>query len=436
MSGATPALAAVEAALARVERLDPGLNAYLHVDAEGALAAARRAGPPSAERPLAGMPICVKDVIDVAGMPTTAGAAGWRRDPAADAVAVARLRAAGAIVIGKGNTNEFAYGIDGKNPSRGDCHNPYDPGRLSGGSSSGPAVATATGMARAGIGTDTTGSIRAPSSLCGLVGVRTTRGLVPTTGVVPLAWSYDTVGALARTVADAALLLDVLTGRPPAAAPQPQAAGLRLGLASELLALADAPVRERIRATAEALNAAGATVEERGVPDPARATAIHRIVQAAEAATVHAPWFDEQRERYAPDVRARLEAGRQLSAEVYLRAQRHRRLFTQDFAAAMDGLDAMLAPSTPVTAPALDATEVTINGTAHPMRPALLSCLLPISQLDCPAVSVPVGTIDGLPVGMQLIGRPGSERLLLGLAAAVEEIVEPTPVPGMARTES
>ncbi|MGD9737063.1 MAG: amidase [Solirubrobacterales bacterium] len=432
MSELAPA-AAVEAALARVEQLNPRLGAYLHVDPEGARAAAREAGMPSAERPLAGMPICVKDVFDVAAMPTTAGATGWRRDPAADAVAVARLRAAGAIVIGKGNSNEFAYGIDGRNPSRGDCRNPYDPDRISGGSSSGPAVATATGMARAGLGTDTTGSIRAPASLCGLVGVRTTRGLIPTAGVVPLAWSYDTVGPLARTVADAALLLDVLLGRPPGVAPQPRAAGLRLGLASELLALADEPVAARIRASAGALAAAGATVEERGVPDPARATAIHRIVQAAEAATVHAPWFERQREHYAPDVRARLEAGRQLSAEVYLRAQRHRRLFSRDFAAAMHGLDAILAPSTPVTAPPLNATAVTINGAPQAVRPALLSCLLPISQLDCPAVSVPVGMLDGLPVGMQLIGRPGSEDLLLRLAAAVEAQADPTPEPPLAR---
>ena len=427
---APPAPEAVEAALARVERLNPRLNAYLHVDAAGALAAARASwGPPDPERPLAGMPICVKDVIDVAGMPTTAGAAGWSRQPSADAVAVARLRAAGAIVIGKGNTNEFAYGIDGKNPHRGDCHNPYDPARMSGGSSSGPAVATATGMARAGIGTDTTGSIRMPASLCGVVGVRPTRGLVPTAGVVPLAWSYDTVGPLARTVADAALLLDVLAGRAPGEPPAPDAGGLRLGLATELLALAEEPVAARIRATADALAGAGAAVEERSLPDPSRATAIHRLVQAAEAAAVHAPWFEQQRDRYAPDVRARLQAGRQLSAEVYLRAQRHRRLFTRDFAAAMEGLDAILAPASPVTAPPLDATEITINSSTQPLRPALLSCLLPISQLDCPAVSVPIGMIDGLPVGMQLIGRPGSEQMLLRLAAAIEEIAEPVPAP-------
>lgn len=432
--GADTAVAAVEAALARVERLNPELNAYLHVDAEGARAAARATpAPPDAAQPLAGMPICVKDVLDVAGMPTTAGAAGWRRDPSRDATAVARLRAAGAIVVGKGNTNEFAYGIDGRNPHRGDCRNPYDRTRMSGGSSSGPAVAAATGMARAGVGTDTSGSIRMPASLCGVVGIRPTRGLVPTAGVVPLCWSYDTVGPLAPTVAEAALLLDVLAGRPPTAPPEPDAGGLRLGLATELLALAAPEVAALIRRTAEGLAAAGAAVAERDFPDPGRATAIHRIVQAAEAAAVHGPWFEAQRERYAPEVRARLEAGRRLEAEVYLRAQRHRRLFTRDFAAAMAGLDAVLAPASPVTAPPLEATELTIDGASRPLRPALLSCLLPISQLDCPAVSVPIGVHRGLPVGMQLIGRPGCESLLLRLAASVEALAGPIPEPPMAR---
>jgi Asp-tRNA(Asn)/Glu-tRNA(Gln) amidotransferase A subunit family amidase len=416
----------VEEALAAAERRNGELNAYLHLDAEGARAAAREAGEPSAERPLAGVPICVKDVIDVAGMPTTAGAAGWVRHPVRDATAVARLRAAGAVVLGKGNTNEFAYGIDGRNRNWGDARNPHDPGRISGGSSSGPAVAVAGGMAAAGLGTDTTGSLRMPAALCGLVGVRPTRGLVPADGVVPLAWSYDTVGPLAATAAEAALLLDVIAGRPPAEPPVADAAGLRLGVATELLALADEPVAARVRAAAAALAAAGAEVGERSVPDPARAIAIHRLVQAAEAAAVHAGWFEEQRGRYAPDVRARLEAGRRLPAELYLRAQRHRRLYTREFATAMSGLDAILAPVNPVPAPPRDAEEIAIDGVRRPVRPALLACVLPISQLDCPAVSVPIEPLDGLPVGLQLIGRPGSERLLLRLAAAVEEVVGPT----------
>jgi aspartyl-tRNA(Asn)/glutamyl-tRNA(Gln) amidotransferase subunit A len=430
----------VEAALAATERLNPTLNAYLHLDREGARAMAaeqdaidvaraaiedRGGGAADPGRPLAGMPICVKDLIDVAGMPTTAGAEGWVRKPDVDAPVVARLREAGAIVIGKGNTNEFACGIDGRNPHRGDCRNPYDTERLSGGSSSGPAAAVASGMAEGGIGTDTSGSIRIPAALCGVVGIRPTRGLVPAEGVVPLAWTLDSVGPLARDVAGAALLLDVLAGRPPAPAPRADVAGLRLGLATPLLALAAEPVAEAIEAATEALGEAGAEVVDRPLPDLGRATAVHRLVQAIEVAAAHAPWFERQRDRYAPEVRARIEAGYSLGAETYLRAQRHRRLFTRAFATTMEGLDAVLAPASPVLAPRLADEEISVRGARRAVRSTLLSCVAPLSQLDCPAISVPAGLREGLPVGLQLIGRPGSEAMLLRIAAAVEEHVGP-----------
>jgi aspartyl-tRNA(Asn)/glutamyl-tRNA(Gln) amidotransferase subunit A len=321
----------VEAAIAATRRLNPTLNAYLHVDLEGARAAAAEVdaveaarGAIAAERaaagaerattagaggpslPLAGMPVCVKDIVDVAGMPTTAGGADWVRHPDEDATVVARLRAAGAVVVGKGNTNEFACGIDGRNPHKGDCRNPWDPARLSGGSSCGPAAAVAAGMAAGAIGSDTSGSIRTPAALCGVVGIRPTRGLVPGDGVVPLAWSLDSVGPLAPDVASAALLLDVLAGRPPAPAPRPVVAGLRLGTASSLLGLAEEPVAEAIDVAAAGLREAGAEIVECSLPDLGRATAIHRIVQAAEVAAAHAPWFERQRDRYAPEVRARI----------------------------------------------------------------------------------------------------------------------------------
>ncbi|HVV89036.1 MAG TPA: amidase, partial [Solirubrobacterales bacterium] len=409
------------------ERLNPTLNAYLHVDFEGARAEAAEvdaiAAAGGASGPLAGMPVCVKDVVDVAGMPTTAGGDGWVRRPEEDATAVARLRAAGAIVVGKGNTNEFACGIDGRNPHKGDCRNPWDPARLGGGSSSGPAAAVAAGMAAGAIGSDTSGSIRVPAALCGVVGIRPTRGLVPAAGVVPLAWTLDAIGPLAPDVAGAALLLDVLAGRPPA--PRPEVAGLRLGVATALTGLAEEPVADAIGAAAAGLREAGAEVVDCALPDLGRATAIHRIVQASEVAAVHAPWFGRQRDRYAPEVRARIEAGYGLSAEIYLRAQRHRRVFTRAFAAAMDGLDAVLAPASPVLAPPVDAEEVTVRGELHPVRSALLSCVAPLSQLDCPIVAVPAGLREGLPVGLQVIGRPGSEALLLQVAAAVESNVGP-----------
>ncbi len=419
----------VEAAIAATERLNPRLNAYLHVDLERTRAEAAEVeaieAAHGAPGPLAGMPICVKDIVDVAGVPTTAGGAGWIRRPDEDATVVARLRAAGAVVVGKGNTNEFACGIDGRNPHKGDCRNPWDPARLTGGSSSGPAAAVAARMADGAVGSDTSGSIRVPAALCGVVGIRPTRGLVPADGVVPLAWSLDAVGPLARDVATAALLLDVLAGRPPAPAPRPEVDGLHLGVATSLMGLAEEPVAAALDAAADGLREAGAEIVDCPIPDLDRATGIHRIVQACEVAAAHAPWFARQRDRYAPEVRARIEAGYGLSAEAYLRAQRHRRLFTRAFAAAMDGFDAVLAPASPVLAPPLEAEEVTVRGEPRPVRAALLSCAAPLSQLDCPMVAVPAGLREGLPVGLQLIGRPGSEALLLRVAATVESYVGP-----------
>lgn len=435
MSAVGSAAARVEAAIAATERLNRTLNAYLHLDLEGARAAAAEVDAIEAAGaspgPLAGMPICVKDIVDVAAMPTTAGGAGWVRHPDEDATVVARLRAAGAVVVGKGNTNEFACGIDGRNPHKGDCRNPWDPARLSGGSSSGPAAAVAAGMAAGAIGSDTSGSIRVPAALCGVVGIRPTRGLVPADGVVPLAWSLDAVGPLAPDVASAALLLDVLAGRPPAPPPRPEVAGLRLGVATALTGIAEEPVAEAIDAAAAGLRAAGAAVLDCDLPDLERATGIHRIVQACEVAAAHAPWFARQRDRYAPEVRARIEAGYGLGAESYLRAQRHRRLFTRAFAAAVDGLDAVLAPASPVLAPPLEAEEVIVGGRRRSVRAALISCAAPLSQLDCPMVVVPAGVREGLPVGLQVIGRPGAESLLLRVAAAVESKVGPIRPPSL-----
>jgi aspartyl-tRNA(Asn)/glutamyl-tRNA(Gln) amidotransferase subunit A len=448
-----PAERRVEEAIAATERLNPTLNAYLHVDFEGAraeaaevdaIAEARRAiadERSGAERstnaagahplPLAGMPICAKDIVDVAGMPTTAGGDGWVRHPEEDAAATARLRDAGAIVIGKGNTNEFACGIDGRNPHKGDCRNPWDPTRLTGGSSSGPAAAVAAGMAAGAVGSDTSGSIRVPAALCGVVGIRPTRGLVPTEGVVPLAWSLDSIGPLAPDVASAALLLDVLAGRPPAPAPRPEVGGLRLGVATALMGLAEEAVAEALGVAGAGLREAGAEIVDCEIPDLGRATAIHRIVQACEVAAAHAPWFERQRDRYEPQVRARIEAGYGIAAEEYLRAQRHRRLFTRAIAAAMEGFDAILAPASPVLAPPLEAEEVEVRGERRPVRAALLSCAAPLSQLDCPMVAVPAGVRAGLPVGLQVIGRPGAEALLLRIAAAVESNVGPIRPPAL-----
>jgi aspartyl-tRNA(Asn)/glutamyl-tRNA(Gln) amidotransferase subunit A len=414
----------VEAMLARAERLNPELNAYLHIDGDSAITQAREADERGwTDAPaLAGIPICVKDVIDVAGVSTTAGAARWQRLPERDAAAVASLRGAGAIVLGKGHTNEFAYGIDGQNPHWGNCSNPYDRSRISGGSSSGPAVATAAGMALAGVGTDTTGSIRAPASLCGLVGVRPSPQLVPASGVVALAWSYDTVGPLARSVEDAEIVLGALSEGRLAAGPVPEISGLRIGLLEQLIDAAEPYVAEGVLATARHLESLGGRLATVRLDLLEHAAAVHHIIQHAEAAAVHERWFDEQRDNYSAQVRLRLEAGRLVPATAYLKAQRARRLLIEEAAATMKGLDVLLAPATPCVAPRQDVSEVTIRGTRHDLRPALLSCVLGPTELACPIVSVPVGSHDGLPYGMQVIGRPRSEALLLHVAGACEAL--------------
>jgi aspartyl-tRNA(Asn)/glutamyl-tRNA(Gln) amidotransferase subunit A len=428
--GQLSALELTESVLRRIERLDAELGAYLRVDADAALEQARAVDGQAGEQlPLKGIPVCVKDLIDVAGVPTTAGSATWRRTPARDAAAVARLRRAGAVIVGKGHTNEFAYGIDGRNPHFRECRNPYDPARLPGGSSSGPAVATAAGMALGGLGTDTTGSIRVPASLCGLVGIRPTLARIPVSGVVPLAWSYDTVGPLARTVADAAICFGALTdasggegptGSPGSSRPDPDVRGYRIGVIEQLFEDVEPYVESGLRDAVNHLEAEGAEVSAVQFERLRHANAIHHIVQHAEAAQAHAPWFETQYDHYTEPVRLRLEVGRLLPASAYLTAQQARRLLIDEAAQKLERLDALLAPAAPCIAPFRDSDDVTIRGVPRDMRSALLSCVLAPSELACPVASVPIGSHQGLPFGMQIIGRPMAEPLLLSIASVCE----------------
>jgi aspartyl-tRNA(Asn)/glutamyl-tRNA(Gln) amidotransferase subunit A len=421
-AGNLSAVELTEAVLARAGSLNPRLNAYLQLDAEAALAQAaalRNADPGKA---LLGIPICIKAVIDVAGVPTTAGAAGWSRLPVRDATAVRRLRGAGAVVIATGNTNEFAYGIDGRNPHWGDAANPLDPARLSGGSSSGPAVATAGGMALAGLGTDTSGSIRIPASFCGLVGLRPTPGRIPVDGVVPLAPSYDVPGLLTRDVADLRLLLEVVAPhrRSRRVDPHPDFARLRVGVLEQLVDIAEPYVAERVMAVARALG--GDALESVRIEGLEHAAEFHRVLQAAEAAHVHEPWFESQRERYSEGVRQRLETGRSLPATAYLAALDARAALRRHAAGAMRNVQILLAPTAPCVAPPRDQTQIEIRGVTRPDRDVLLSCVAPTAQFRTPVVSVPIGTHDGLPFGMQIIARPGQDELAVEVAAACESL--------------
>ncbi|MDX6671267.1 MAG: aspartyl-tRNA(Asn)/glutamyl-tRNA(Gln) amidotransferase subunit [Solirubrobacteraceae bacterium] len=429
-AGRLSAVELLEAVLARIDAREPDVNAWIAVDRDGALEAARDVSG----RPLAGIPVGVKDILDAAGLPTTAGAAGWVRHPGSDAAAVAGLRAAGAVVVGKNNTNEFAYGIDGRNPHHGDCRNPHDPDRVTGGSTSGTTAAVAAGMALGGVGSDTSGSLRTPASLCGTVGLRPTPGLVSRAGAVVLAPTYDTVGPVARTCADAALLLSAMAGRP--LAPELPAmngsdgrtavgrplSGVRVGVAGQLVERCEPYVVAGFDAALHELRALGAEVIPAQVEHLAHAEAVQLAIQISEAADAHADWFEDQAPRYAPDVRDRLEAGRLLPPGAADTARRAHRLLQRSFAAAMDAgrLDALAAPATPVVAPRRDAGSVEVAGRALQMRDALMSVTLPLTQTGGPVLALPIARHEGLPFGMQLAGRPGTDPLLLGIGAAYE----------------
>lgn len=362
------------------------------------------------EGPLAGVPLLVKDLLDVAGVPTTAGSAGWVRRPDEDAASVAALRRAGAVVVAKGHTNEWAYGIDGRNPHRPPCRHPEDPRRLPGGSSSGPAVAVAAGLVAAGLGTDTSGSLRVPAALCGIVALRPGHGAVPTAGCVPLAPTYDVVGPLAGSVAGVAALQAVLAGDPALrTAPELAVAGRTVGV------LGGGERHPTVCAAAGALAEAGVALVALAPRLTADGATVHAVVQPAEAAAVHARWWPGQ--EYAPEVRERIERGRGIEAWRYLEAQRSRRELVAELFAEMRarGADALLTITTEAVAPRRD-------GDAADDRADLLRHVVPLSQTGGPVLAVPTTRDEAtnLPLGVQLAGPPRSEALLLALGAALE----------------
>jgi aspartyl-tRNA(Asn)/glutamyl-tRNA(Gln) amidotransferase subunit A len=408
--GTLSPLALVEACLARVRELDGGLQAWVHVDAAGALAEARaaeaeaRAG--GIRGVLHGVPVGIKDIIHVAGMPTRAGAPAFAHSvPVADASAVARLRAAGAIVLGKTHTTQFAF----RDPAP--TRNPWNREHTPGGSSAGSAAAVAARMAPLALGTQTVGSVLRPAAYCGVVGFKGTHGLVPVDGVIPLAWSYDHVGVLARCVDDVALALGVLSGesmrigvprRPP-----------RIAIAGALLAAADGEVAAQVSATAAALGRAGVALAEIGLPDSyAELRERGQLIVEAEAAAYHAGTFATHADEYAPGIRAGIAAGLTHLATAYVAADRARQRFRDDMAALLGDCDALLAPVAPSTAPA------GLGSTGDP------SLCAPWSWTGVPAIALPSGLdARGLPHAVQLVQAAGADGHLLGVAAWCERLL-------------
>ncbi|HXU91816.1 MAG TPA: amidase [Methylomirabilota bacterium] len=436
----------VRAHLDRITSLDGSLKSFITVAADAAMAAAREAeaavagGRPLG--PLHGVPLGLKDLYDTAGIPTTGGSKILaQRVPTADATVVRRLREAGMIVLGKLNMVEFAYGPEGRNPHYGHARNPWDVAthRMAGGSSSGSGVAVAAGLVPVALGSDTGGSIRIPCSLCGLTGIKPTYGRVSRAGVLPLSWSMDHVGPMTRNAADTALVLGAMAGYDAAdpttsvlPVPDYMAAltgdlrGVRVGLLrSFFLDGAATDVRAAVETAARALEKAGAVVDEVALPGVRHVAAGALAVVATEAMTYHAAWLRTRRGDYDPDVSTRLMAGAFVTGVHYVRGQQARALMRREVDDALARRDVLLAPATPITAPGIDERQTTLGDGPSDIRSALIRLTRPFNFSGHPACSLPCGfSSDGLPIGMQLVGRPFDEATVLRVADAYQRVTD------------
>ena len=425
----------VASTLHRIQAVEPLLHAFVCIRAEQALREAREQDRQPGGGPLRGIPVAVKDIFDLAGVPTRCGSELYADATPArqDATAVARLRAAGAIVVGKTTTHELACGVYTP-PTR----NPWDLERSPGGSSGGSGAAVAAGAAMGAIGSDTGGSIRIPASHCGVVGVKPTYGRVSRAGALALSWSLDHVGPLARTVQDAALLLSVLAGpdsldptthgRPPLPEPllrpDDEVAGLRVGLLrGDPFAPCEPDFDNALDFAVSLLEAGGAEIKEIALPELGRSLAAEFAIVAAEAASYHETRMARSAGLVGDGVRGLLETGLLLPASVYLRAQRTRRLIQQAIAAAFgaERLDALLAPTVPAAAQRCDQLDYQFAGTSEPVIDALVRTTAPFNLAGLPSVAVPTGVgSSGLPASVQLVSRPYQEQTALRLARAIE----------------
>jgi aspartyl-tRNA(Asn)/glutamyl-tRNA(Gln) amidotransferase subunit A len=436
----------VQAHLDRIASLDGTLRAYITVVGDAALAAARAAEAAltsgEAPGPLHGVPVGLKDLYCTRGTRTTAGSkilADWV--PEEDATVVSRLVGAGAIVLGKLNMHEFAYGPEGVNPHYGSPWNPWDAAthRIAGGSSSGSGAAVATGLCAGALGSDTGGSIRIPASLCGISGLKPTYGRVSRAGVLPLAWSLDHVGPMARTAADCALMLGAMAGYDPrdpttSVLPVPDymaaltgaVKGVRIGLLGPFfMESAGDEQRRAIEQAVKTLEGLGAAVREASLDRAGLAAGASTAVIAVEAYAYHEPWIKTRAPEYGPDVRERLRLGAFITGAEYVNGQRARALLRDSVDAALAGLDVLVAPTTPVAATAVGASEVEIRGERQPVRGSLIRFTRPFNASGHPAASIPCGfTGDGLPIGLQIVGRPFDEATVLRVADAFQRATD------------
>ncbi len=448
--GEVSSLALTEAAIARAKALQPRFNAFVRIDEEQALTQARAC---DAERvqgklrgPLHGVPLAYKDMFYRKGTVSTCGSA-LRKDWVADTTAtvVEKLDAAGAIQIGTLNMTEFAYGPTGQNAFLGDARNPWNPAHITGGSSSGSAVSTATRTVFGALGSDTAASVRIPSAMCGVTGMKTTHGLVSRAGCMPLSASLDTIGPLTRTVEDNALMLSIIAGhdpRDPASAAQGIAseayldvvqrsgeslAGLRVGVPLGYFDRnVDANVAGLLDDARQVFARLGAELVEVTMPDLDAVNAAGILLSWGDVYAIHGKQMRERASEYSPQTRGRIELSLGLGAQDYIDAQRYRGRALRAFVdTVFTRCDALLAPTLSFPVPAL--ADVDVSGGPAMMRilDEITRLMRPMNVLGLPALALPCGfTGNGLPCGMQLIGRPFAEPLLYRLGAAYQGVTD------------
>lgn len=420
------------AMLENIERLNPKLNAFVTLTADSALADAKKAEADvlrgDYKGSLHGIPIVHKDLYYTKGIRTT-GSSKILEDfvPDFDGTVVAKLHEAGTIMLGKVQTHEFAAGATTDSPHFGACHNPWDVERVPGGSSGGSAACVAAGLAYMGTGSDTGGSIRIPAACCGVVGIKPTYGRVSRYGILPLAWSLDHAGPITRTVKDAAICLQAMAGYDPkddstleipvpdyVASLQSSMKGIKIGVPTEFyFENMDDEVRQSVQAAIGAMGAMGAEIVDVTIPMLKYSPSAGWAICLSETAAVHTEWYRTRSNDYAPDVRLMIEAGKHITATDYLQAQRVRQLIRRDFIATLSPLDVLVAPTLPHLPPRIGDTEIGLD---------LARFTFPSDITGLPTLSIPCGfSNNGLPIGLQIMGKPFEESTVLSVGYAYEQ---------------
>jgi aspartyl-tRNA(Asn)/glutamyl-tRNA(Gln) amidotransferase subunit A len=433
-----------DATLQRIHRLQPKLNSFITItDEEGRQAAIRAEDEilhGHYRGPLHGIPISIKDLFATRGVRTTAGSkilGNWI--PEHDATAVAKLHEAGMVMIGKAHMHEFAYGVTNDNPHYGPARNPWDQARVPGGSSGGSAAAVASSQCSASLGSDTGGSIRIPSAVCGVVGLKPTYGRVSRHGAVPLAWSLDHVGPITKTVEDAAVVLNAIAGpdsKDPSSSSRPVPdyrkemmgdirglRGLRVGIPQHFFFdHVDPEIGHAVNAAIRRLEALGMKALEIDIPGLENCAAMEAHINLAEAASYHEQYLKKQADAYGPGVRTDLEAGRFLLATDYVKSQRGRAWLQRNFNEAFESADIIVSPTVPAFPPVIGQVWVQSGDLREHIVDAFLRFNIPYDLTGLPAISVPCGfSSAGLPIGLQIAGRAFEEATILKVAHAYEQ---------------